>query len=109
MCAIKGTQFFAIITDNPYAPLDINEEPNFLGRDGKIYDGLFVYAGKLFIENNRVSIGYLQREFKIGFNRSSNIVDQLEECSVISRNKKDERVVNMTMDEFEQLVNDIVN
>ena len=77
MCAIKGTQFFAIITDNPYVPLEQNEEPDIQGNDGNVYDGLFVYAGRLVIESGKGSVGYLQRNYRIGFNRACRIMDQL--------------------------------
>ena len=39
---------------------------------------MFVDTGKLIIEQQNGSIGLIQRIFRIGFNRTSNIIDQLE-------------------------------
>lgn len=106
MCAIKGTQFFAIITDNPYAPLEQNEEPNLQGKDGNVYDGLFVYAGRLVIESDKASVGYLQRNYRIGFNRACRIMDQLYEKDVVgTENGTKPRNIKMSLAEFDELVN----
>lgn len=73
------------------------------------YDKLFVEAGRFIIENknknNRVSIGMLQRVFKIGFNRAARIMDQLAEAGVVSdENSTRARPVLMSMEEFEEYV-----
>lgn len=110
MCAIKGTQFFAIITDNPYAPLDKNEEPDIQGNDGNVYDGLFIYAGRAVIESGKGSSGYLQRNFRIGFNRACQIIDQLYEKGVVgTENGTKPRDIKMNLAEFDELVNKLFN
>lgn len=108
MCSIRGTQYFAIIIDNPYAPLDKNEEPDIQGNDGNIYDGVFVYAGRLIIEQGKVSIGYLQRNFRIGFNRAARVMDQLYEKGVVGPEMGTKpREIKMTIEEFDELVNEL--
>ena len=45
-------------------------------------DSLFADAGRFVIENEKGSIGSLQRHFKIGFNRAGRIMDQLAGAKV---------------------------
>lgn len=47
------------------------------------YDYYIIDAGVFLIESKRASIGMLQRRFKIGFNRASQIMDQLESLGVV--------------------------
>lgn len=46
-------------------------------------DPLFIEAGRLIIDNQKGSIGYLQRNLRIGFNRAALIMDQLVEAGVV--------------------------
>ncbi len=51
----------------------------------------------------------LQRTFKIGFNRAARIMDQLSEYGIVSeREGTKPRKVLMSMEQFEQLVEEIV-
>ena len=66
------------------------------------FDEYFADAGRLIIEKDKASIGYLQRAFKIGFNRAARIMDQLEEAGVVGPEEGTKpRHIIMTMDEFE--------
>lgn len=68
-------------------------------------DSLFAEAGRFVIENEKGSIGSLQRHFKIGFNRAGRIMDQLAEASVVGPELGTKpRKVEMTMEEFENLL-----
>ena len=50
----------------------------------------------------------LQRVFKIGFNRAARIMDQLAEVGVVGEEEGTKpRKVLMTMDQFEQLLEEI--
>ena len=70
------------------------------GRDEK-----FEEAGRFIIEKQKASIGTLQRVFKIGFNRGARIMDQLCEAGVVSEEDgKKPRNILMTMEEFEQML-----
>ena len=50
---------------------------------GPDVDELLYKAGKFIIEKEKASIGSLQRQFKIGFNRAARIMDQLSEAGVV--------------------------
>lgn len=71
-------------------------------------DVLFADAGRFIIEKEKASIGMLQRVFKIGFNRAARIVDQLCEYGVVGEEEGTKpRKVLMTMEQFEQLLEEI--
>ncbi|MCM1154642.1 MAG: DNA translocase FtsK [Roseburia sp.] len=76
---------------------------------GSEYDQYFAEAGRFIIDKDKASIGMLQRVFKIGFNRAARIMDQLCEAGVVGEEEGTKpRKVLMTMDEFEQLVEEIL-
>lgn len=69
--------------------------------DGR--DEYFVEAGWLITEKKKASIGLLQRKFKIGFNRASRIMEQLNEAGVVSEGEgTKERQILMTPEEFRE-------
>ncbi len=69
-------------------------------------DPLFADAGRLVIENQKGSIGYLQRNFRIGFNRAARIMDQLAEVGVVGPEMGTKpREIRMSISEFEELIN----
>ncbi len=75
------------------------------GDSGDERDLYFEDAGRLIIDKEKGSIGMLQRNFKIGFNRAARIMDQLEEAGVVGPEEgtKPRRVL-MSIDAFEELV-----
>ncbi len=71
-------------------------------------DSLFADAGRFVIEKERGSIGMLQRQFKIGFNRAGRIMDQLADAGVVgSEIGTKPRKVLMTAEEFEEFIKNI--
>ncbi len=50
---------------------------------GSDQDDLFIDAAKLIVDKDKASIGMLQRQFKIGFNRAARIMDQLCDAGVV--------------------------
>lgn len=73
------------------------------GADDK--DILFREAGKFLIENEKGSIGAIQRKFKVGFNRAARIMDQLAEAGLVGPEEGTKpRKVLMTLEEFEQYI-----
>ena len=67
-------------------------------------DVLFDEAAKFVIEKEKASTSMLQRMFKIGFNRASRIIEQLESAGVIGQEEGTKpRKVLMTLEEFENL------
>ncbi|MGB8455417.1 MAG: DNA translocase FtsK [Anaerocolumna sp.] len=72
-------------------------------------DDYFIEAGKFIIEKDKASIGMLQRVYKIGFNRAARIMDQLSEAGVVGPEEGTKpRKILMSMEEFEQYVDDYV-
>jgi S-DNA-T family DNA segregation ATPase FtsK/SpoIIIE len=47
-------------------------------------DPLFEEAKQVILTDNKTSISYLQRKLQIGYNRSANIIEQLEAMGVLS-------------------------
>lgn len=71
-------------------------------------DSYFTDAGKFIIDKDKASIGMLQRVFKIGFNRAARIMDQLCDYGVVGEEEGTKpRKVLMSMEEFEQLLEEI--
>ena len=67
-------------------------------------DDFFADAARLVIDKDKGSIGMLQRNFKIGFNRAARIVDQLEEFGVVGPEEGTKpRKILVTIQEFEQM------
>ncbi len=73
-------------------------------------DEYFENAGRLIIEKEKGSIGMLQRNFKIGFNRAARIMDQLTEAGVVGAEEGTKpRKVLISMEEFESLLMEDIN
>ena len=71
-------------------------------------DSLFADAGRFVIEKERGSIGMLQRQFKIGFNRAGRIMDQLADAGVVGPEIGTKpRKVLKTAEEFEEFIKNI--
>ncbi len=67
-------------------------------------DVYFADAARFLIEKEKGSIGMLQRNFKIGFNRAARIMDQLEEAGVVGPEEGTKpRQVLMSLEEFEAM------
>lgn len=68
-------------------------------------DEFFTEAGRLIIQENKASKGFLQRRFKIGFNRAARIIDQLHEAGVVGEDKGTKpREILLNAQEFEEIV-----
>ena len=71
-------------------------------------DEYFEEAARFIIDKDKASIGMLQRVLKIGFNRAARIMDQLCEYGVVGEEEGTKpRKVLMTMEQFEQLLEEI--
>ena len=76
---------------------------------GSDLDEFFEKAGRFIIEQDKASIGALQRLLKIGFNRAARIMDQLCEYGVVDKGEGTKpRKILMSPEQFEQLVEEIV-
>ena len=64
---------------------------------------LFETAGRFIIDQEKASIGNLQRHLRIGFNRAARIMDQLYAAGVVSKDEGTKpRKVLMKAEEFEE-------
>lgn len=71
-------------------------------QDQDANDEFFEDAGRLIIKKQKASVGMLQREFRIGFNRAARIMDNLAEDGVVGPEEGTKpRKILMTLEEFE--------
>ncbi len=79
-----------------------------LSDGGNERDAYFADAGRFIIDKDKASIGMLQRVLKVGFNRAARIMDQLCDYGVVGEEEGTKpRKVLMSMEEFEQLLEEI--
>ena len=72
-----------------------------------IYDEYVKEAGKIIIEKQKATVGMLQREFRIGFNFASRIMDILTELSVVGPEEGIKpRKILMGIEEFQRLLDE---
>ena len=70
--------------DDSYFSLD-SESDSSIDANGNIeLDPLYEKAKEIVLTDRKTSISYLQRKLQIGYNRSANIIDQLEKTGVLS-------------------------
>ncbi len=107
----KVVQFIAEQTrEIPSTNLDLERHLESSGKDnGSVgcgeRDELFVNCGRFIIENEKASIGNLQRAFRIGFNRAARIMDQLAQVGVVGPEEGTKaRQILMSMEEFDELL-----
>ena len=68
-------------------------------------DELFREVGRFVIEKQKASIGALQRQFSIGFNRAARIMDQLADAGVVGEEEGTKpRKILMNAVEFDELL-----
>ena len=67
-------------------------------------DELLDEAIEIVVESGQASASYLQRRLRIGFNRAARIIEELEECGVISRRDGSKpRQILVSKDEIENI------
>lgn len=67
-------------------------------------DPYLIDSGKLLINYGKAPIGKIQRDFNVGFNRASNIIDQLEKLKVVSAGiGASPRTILMSLEDFNVL------
>lgn len=107
-----------LIFSGSHAILHTNDEKTFYGnlnnvinRDKKNnVDELYEETGKLIIRNEKASVGFIQRTFRLGFNRACRIMDQLAEDVVVGPEEATKsRQILMTMEQFEKMLKQMKN
>lgn len=88
---------------SPGTLTDISSAFNVPSGDDR--DELFEEAARFVIEKERGSIGMLQRNFKIGFNRAGRIMDQLADAGIVGPDIGTKpRQVLVTMEELDSML-----
>ncbi|WHE88072.1 FtsK/SpoIIIE family DNA translocase [Lachnoanaerobaculum gingivalis] len=98
---LKNQGMQATYDENTIKQIEETQNAASAGNNISERDELFEAAGRYIIEKDKSSIGNLQRNFKIGFNRAARIMDQLASAGVVggeAGTKK--REILMNMDEF---------
>ena len=79
--------------DERYLVKDSEDTRVGLGVQGDL-DELYEEAKEIILTDQKTSISYLQRKLQIGYNRSANIIEQLQEMGVLSApNSKGQREI----------------
>jgi S-DNA-T family DNA segregation ATPase FtsK/SpoIIIE len=63
-------------------PLDLERKEG--GGDGEGRDELFGEVAKLIVNTGQASTSYVQRKFRIGYNRAARLMDEMETAGVVS-------------------------
>ena len=61
-----------------------NDNENFLSSDNS-KDELYEEAVKLVVREQKASTSFIQRHFRIGYNRAATIIEKMEDNNVISK------------------------
>ena len=70
--------------DESYLMITGSEDTTGKTAEALELDPLYPQAKDIVLEEKKTSISYLQRKLQIGYNRSANIVDQLEKNGILS-------------------------
>ncbi|MFA6548602.1 MAG: DNA translocase FtsK 4TM domain-containing protein [Candidatus Margulisiibacteriota bacterium] len=73
------------------------------GEEGK--DALFMDVAKLIVESGQASTSYVQRKFRIGYNRAARLMDEMEAAGIVSapEGENKPRKIIATLDSLEKL------
>ena len=81
------------------------ESTRFLALRANGVDELFEDVGRFVIKRGKASIGMVQREYKLGFNRAARILDQLSDAGVVGADEGTRpRTLLMDESQFEVFV-----
>lgn len=70
--------------DESYLVVGGSEGQGSSGGDNVELDALYEEAKSIILTDKKTSISYLQRKLQIGYNRSANIIEQLEKMGILS-------------------------
>ena len=76
-----------IIKNKPYAIELLKKRTDVSPINITDADPYFVDVAKMVVEKDKASIGMIQRNFKIGFNRAERIMNQLEHAGIVGAEK----------------------
>ena len=76
-----------IIKNKPYAIESFKKRTDISLINITDVDPYFIDAAKIVAEKDKASIGMIQRNFKVGFNRAERIMNQLEQAGIVGPEK----------------------
>ena len=95
-CSKQAAQEFIELPEEP-DPEEAEEE-----QQGMFEDDLFADACKVIFESGQASASYLQRRFRIGYNRAARLMEDMEAMGIVSPPDGKRRKVLMTEAEFNE-------
>lgn len=103
-----SNEFSKLVTDhlpdNPILSVPLEERLAYKTMTNE-FDELFIPAGILAFSKGKLSIGHMQRAFKIGFNRAARIYDQFERYGLIKTNGTHPADLLISENDFFEFVN----
>lgn len=83
---------------------NLKVESSAVGGGQDTVDELYDEVVRFIIDNQKASTSFVQRQFRIGYNRAANIIDDLEERGVVgpANGSKPRTVMYRTYDEYEE-------
>jgi len=97
-CSKQATQEF-IEFPSAETPAEAAE-----GDDSLYDDDLFVEACRIIVSSEQASASYLQRRFRIGYNRAARLVETMEEMGIVSPPDGKKRTVLVSMEQLEAML-----
>ena len=77
-------------------------------RGNECRDALFEEAARYVVALEKISVGSLQRKYRIGFNRAARLVEQLSDAGIVGpENGTKPREVIISEDEIDELLNSL--
>ena len=95
-CSKQAAQEFIELPEES-DPEEAEEE-----QQGMFEDDLFADACKVIFESGQASASYLQRRFRIGYNRAARLMEDMEAMGIVSPPDGKRRKVLMTEAEFNE-------
>ncbi len=99
------SEFETFLEENPEANCSAKKNslnPVYVYYGYQALDELFADASRFVIRSGKASIGMIQRQFKIGFNKASQILDQMYYTGVVGPDDGvSPRQILMSIDDFE--------
>lgn len=79
---------------------DDENSDDFITDGSEELDPMFDRAVEVVLNSGQASKSFIQRRLKVGFNRASNIIDQLEERGIVSKENNGKREVLISHSEY---------
>ena len=72
-------------------PLDLERKGEGGAGGGEDRDALFEEVAKLIVNTGQASTSYIQRKFRIGYNRAARLMDEMESAGIVTAPEGDNK------------------